>query len=118
MRCAPPVTWPDIFTLQGAVGQDKPRKLAPLHQLLEGFRVGRAAADNAMGAKLERVAGMSDRDCARRWRQWALLDPLAVKDDLINLLEFESGNLNRRAGQNQFLELDLELIEVPLPLFA
>ena len=71
-----------------------------------------------MGAKLERVAEMGDRDCAGRWRQWALLDPLAAKDDLINLLEFESGNLDRRPGQDQLLELDLELIEVPLPLFA
>ena len=68
-----------------------------------------------MGAKLERVAGMGDRDCAGRWRQWALLDSLVVKDDLINLLEFESGDLDRRAGQDQLLELDLELIEVPLP---
>jgi hypothetical protein len=78
------------FHVVGLVGQDKPRKLAPVHQPPEGFRVGRAAADNAMGAKLERVAGIGDRDCAGRWRQGALLDPLAVKDDLINLLEFES----------------------------
>jgi len=106
------------FHVVGLVGQDKPRKLALVRQPPEGFRIGRAAADNAMGAKLERVAGIGDRDCAGRWRQWALLDPLAVKDDLINLLEFESGNLDRRAGQNQLLELDLELIEVPLPLFA
>jgi hypothetical protein len=51
-----------------------------------------------MGAKLERVAWMGDRDCAGRGRQWALLDSLVVKDDLINLLEFESGDLDRRAG--------------------
>jgi len=37
--------------------------------------------------------------------------PLAVKDDRINLLEFESGNLDRRAGQDQLLELDLEVRE-------
>jgi hypothetical protein len=48
----------------------------------------------------------------------APLGRLAAKHDLINLLEFEPGNLDRRAGQDQFLELDLELIEVPLALFA
>ena len=65
------------FHIVGLVGQDKPRKVAPVHQPPEGFRIGRAAADNAMGAKLERVAGMSDRDGSGRGRQWALLDPLA-----------------------------------------
>ena len=56
------------FHLVGLVGQDKPRKLAPVRQPPEGFRIGRAAADNAMGATLEHVAGMGDRDCVGRRR--------------------------------------------------
>jgi hypothetical protein len=88
------------FHVVGLVGQDKPRKLAPVRQPPEGFGVGRAATDDAMGPESEHVPGMGDRESAGRRRQRALLhpNPLAAKDDLINLLEFESGNLDRRAG--------------------
>jgi hypothetical protein len=49
-----------------------------------------------------------------------LLDAVVMvaKDDLVDLVGRESSDLDRRVGQNQLLELDFELIEIPPSLLA
>ena len=41
-----------------------------------------------------------------------------VENDVVDLVEREAGDLDRRIGEDQLLELDLELVQVPLALLA
>ena len=73
-----------------------------------------------MRPELKDVAGAGDRDSAGLGRQRPLLDRLRLvaEHDLVDFVEGEAGDLDRRVVQDQFLEFDLELVEVPLALFA
>ena len=69
------------FHIVGLVGQNKPRKLAPVHQPPEGFRIGRAAADNAMGRQVKTCRRDGRSRLRGRGRRWALLQLLHRQDD-------------------------------------
>jgi hypothetical protein len=114
-RWAPPVTWPAII-----VGQDEPGRGIALHEPAKDQRVGRVAADQAVQPKLKDIPGAGDCDSAGVGRQRPLFDGLRLvaDHDLVDFVESEAGQLDRRIVQNQFLEFDFELVEVPLPLLA
>ena len=65
------------------------------------------------------IAKTRDGDRVRLRSKWALFDRrrLIAEYNLIDLLQREAGNLDRRWGENEFLEFDLELGEIPLPFF-
>lgn len=102
------------------VGQNEAGGIVAVHEPPKRRRVGRAAADDPVGSKLEHVAEPRGRGCGRRWRQRASLDGLPVlgEDDLVDFIKRETGDLDRRIGEDQFLELDFEFEEVPLALLA
>ena len=104
----------------GLVGQDEARRAIADEQAPQNFRVGRAAADDAMRAELKNVARASDGDCIRLWRERPLLEDVSrlAEDDLVDLVGREAGDLDRRVGQDQLLKLDLELFEIPLPFLS
>ena len=62
----------------------------------------------------------SDGDGVRLGRERTQLDGVVrfAKDDLVDLVQGEAGDLDRRVGQDQLLELNLQFVEVPLALFA
>jgi hypothetical protein len=41
-----------------------------------------------------------------------------TEDDLIDLIEREAGDLDRRVSEDQFLEFDFKLAKIPLAFFA
>jgi hypothetical protein len=43
---------------------------------------------------------------------------LLPDQDLVNFVQRKSGDFDRRVADDQFLELDLEFIEIPLALLA
>ena len=49
-----------------------------------------------------------------------LLDRLVTvaENNVVDLVEREAGDLDRRVGEDQLLELDLQLVQVPFALFA
>ena len=71
-----------------------------------------------MRPELENVANAGDGDGVGLGRERPLLDRVVgfAENDLVDLVEGEAGDLDRRVGQDQLLELDLQLVEVPLAL--
>jgi hypothetical protein len=58
----------------------------------------------------------SDGDCVSLGRERTLLNAVVrfAEDDLVDLVQGEAGDLDRSVGQDQLLELNLQLVEVPL----
>ncbi len=83
-------------------------------------RIGGVAAHNAMLTEAKHIAETRDGDRLGLGSKRVLFDPFGpiAKDDLIDLLKREAGDLDRRVGDDQFLELDFELGEIPLAFFA
>ena len=73
-----------------------------------------------MGPELKNVAQASDGDSVGLGREGTVFDGLVrfAEDDLVDLVGGEAGHLDRSVVEDQFLELELELVEVPLALFA
>ena len=119
-RCWPPVTCPAIGTLYGSSVRMSRAGRVALHQPPERLRVGRAAAHEAVRSELKDVARASDGDRIGLGRKRALLDRLAcfAEKDLVDFVEGKAGDLDRGVVKDQLLELNLELVEVPLALFS
>jgi hypothetical protein len=64
------------------------------------------------------IARAGDGDSIRLGCERPLLDGVVrfAKDDLVDLIESEAGDFDRSVGQDQLLELNLQLIKVPLAL--
>jgi hypothetical protein len=102
------------------VGQDQTSsRVAPYH-LAEGLRISCAAANDPVGPEVKNIANAGNGDCAGVGRDRPLLDRFVsrVENDVIDLVEREAGDLDRRIGEDQLLELDLQLVQVPLALLA
>lgn len=41
-----------------------------------------------------------------------------AENDLVNIIESEAGNLDRRVGKDQFFKLDLQRLQIPGALFG
>ena len=80
------------------------------------LRFSRAAADDPVRAAVKNVANAGDSDCVCLRRERPLFDRVVdlAEDDVVDLVECEAGGLDRRVGHAQLLELDLELVKVPL----
>src|SRR5262249_44079496 len=102
----------------GLVGQDLPCRRVAFHQPPQSLRFGGAAADDPVWPQIENVAKAGDSDCASLWRERSFFESVAnlVEDNVVDLVECESGDLDWRVGHNQFLKLDLEFVKVPLAL--
>jgi hypothetical protein len=85
------------------VGEDQPRgRVAPDH-LAEGLRISCAAANDPVGTEVKNVANAGDGDCAGAGRDRPLLHRCIsrVESDVIDLVEREARDLDRRIGENQ-----------------
>lgn len=73
-----------------------------------------------MRPEVKDVAYASDRNCAGLGRERPLFDRLVTlaENNVVDLVERKAGDLDRRVGEDQLLELDLQLVQVPLTLFA
>src|SRR5579872_3635655 len=71
-----------------------------------------------MRPEVKGVAYPGDRNCARLGRERPLFDRIVTlaENNVVDLVEREAGDLDRRVGEDQLLELDLELVQVPLTL--
>jgi len=77
------------------------------------------ASPQTMRSEFKNVAEASDGDRIGFGLERTLLSRGArFEHDLVDLSKREAGNLDRSGGQDQFLELDLERVEAPLPRFA
>ena len=69
-----------------------------------------------MATQLEYIALSDDRD--RTWTRLKGADldaaEIVVKQDVLHFVLREAGDLDRRVGQDQFLEFELQLAEIPL----
>jgi len=79
-----------------------------------GWLVGHVAPEAAVGGTT------SDGDRIGFGREGTLLHGLVgfAKDDLVDLIEREAGDLDWGVGQDQFLEFYSKFVEVPLAFFA
>jgi len=102
----------------GLVGQDQPCERIAFHQPAQCPIFSSAAADDPVRAEVKNVAHARDGDCASHRRERPRFDRVIdlAEDDVVDLVECEAGGLDRRVGHDQLLELDLELLEVPLAL--
>ena len=73
-----------------------------------------------MLAKVEEVAEARYRCCARRRLKRTLFHQrhFIIEEDLVELRWLETCDLDRRIFQDQFLDFDLELVEVPASLLT
>jgi hypothetical protein len=108
------------FHIIGLVGQNEPGREIASQQAREHRRIGRIAADEPVRTELKQVAQTSDRNSARGRDQRSLFNSLGLfaDENLINLVQPEAGDFDRRIGEDQFLELEFELIEIPLTFLA
>ena len=76
-----------------------------------GLRLGRAAADNAVRPERKNIARAGDGDSVRLGRERPPLEGVVrfAKDDLVDLVQGEARDVDRRVGQDQLLELNLQL---------
>src|SRR6266542_6971001 len=72
-----------------------------------------------MRTELEEVAGAGDRDRAFIRPERPLLDRLRLirDDDLIDLVQREARDLDRRFFNDQLLEFNPQLVEIPIAFF-
>jgi hypothetical protein len=98
----------DIIRL---IGQNEPGRRFPIHQASQDRRVGSVAAQNAMLTEAKYIAEARERDSVGLGSKRTLFNLFYViaKDDLVDLLECEAGDLDRRLGEDEFLEFDFEL---------
>ena len=70
------------------------------------------------GLELEDIANPGDRS-GWIWVKWPLLQPFGgvAENDMVNLGWRETRDFDRRIDHDQFFELDLQRVEVPLALF-
>jgi hypothetical protein len=65
------------------------------------------------------MAKTRDRDKFGLGRKRSLFGPFFItEDDLIDLIERDAGDLDRRVSEDQFLEFDFKLAKIPLAFFA
>lgn len=104
----------------GLVSKEESGDFAVAHHALEGLRIGRVGADDAMRPQLEDIAEPRDRRGGGLRLERPLLrslGPLAEKD-LVDLVESESRHLDRPIRHNELLELKLQGVEIPLAFLA
>ena len=72
-----------------------------------------------MGTKPKHITATRDRGGVGLGSKRASFGPFFIaENDLINLFQGKAGELDRRLGEDQFLEFDTELGEIPLTFFA
>ena len=71
-----------------------------------------------MRPERKNIARAGDGDSIRLGRERTLLNGVVrfAEDDLVDLVQGEAGDLDRSVGQDQLLELNLQLVKVPLAL--
>ena len=109
---------PGDLRVIGLVGQNEAAGGVAFQQSRKNRGIGRVTADNAMRTELENIADPGDRSCGV-WLERPLLQPLSgvTENDVIDFGRREPSDLYRRVEQDQFLKLDLQRLEIPLPLF-
>ena len=72
-----------------------------------------------MRTELKDIANTGGRNRTIIWRERPLLDCLRIvgNDDLVDLVEGETRDLDRCIFEDQLPEFDLELVEIPFTLF-
>jgi hypothetical protein len=92
------------------VGQDETSGLVARHQLAQRRRISCAAADDPVRPEVKDIAHAGDGDCAGLRRERPLFDRIVslIENNVVDLVEREASDLDRRLGQNQLRELDFE----------
>ena len=73
-----------------------------------------------MRTELKHISNAGDRNRSIVWPQRPLLDRSRDigNDDLVDLVDREARDLDGRLFEDQFLEFDLELVEIPFAFFC
>ena len=87
-----------------------------IHQARVNGGVGRVAADEAVAAELKHVAKACDRDRVLARFERTLFDRRHIFSEnyLVNLVQTKARDFDRGVGEDKFLELDLQLSQIPL----
>ena len=97
------------------VGQNEPGRRIAVHQFGDNRWIGGVSTNNAMLTEAKYMAETRDRDSVGLGRKRSLFGPfLIAEDDLIDLIEREAGDLDRRVSEDQFLEFDFKFAKIPL----
>ncbi len=116
-RGRPLVTCPAIGTLYGSSVKTRRAGGSPC--------ISRRSVSGSVALPQARRCGPSSKTSPKRdgvslGRERTLLDCVSgvAKDDLVDLVGSEAGDLDRCVVEDQLFELDLERVEVPLAFFA
>ncbi len=104
----------------GFVGQDQPRLVIVRHKDFENGRIGRIAANDSVSTHGKDIAKLHDGLRIGLWRQRTRFRGcgLLAYDDLINFGHGEACDLDRGVLQDEFLQFEFKLVDIPAALLA
>jgi len=100
------------------ISKNEAGRRATIHQFRKHGRIGGIPANNAMRTEPKYIAEPRDRDGVGLGSKAPFGPFFIAEDNLIDLFQRKTGDFDRRISEDQFLEFDSQLGEIPLTFFA